>query len=596
MALTFPYRQHHYMGEFSSDANANTGITTLGFTRTAGMIYWNTASKILRAYDGTYWVNMSEAFPGIERVVFVDASSFSYTEDGSPRAPYKSIASAVTAANAMSPASDNQILIIVFPGRYKENVSLTSAYVHVWGVNRDACILYHTSGTELLSIGCSHVKISGFTFDAGAASIYLVKSATTSQSDVWFDDCRFIGRDTGNYLALITNTLSWRFDRCIMEHTTPSSLILSDQSAAAGGLSDLIEMHDCRVIGRVDSYRKNLKAFDSRFSSDYEHPIYVQGTASPRKIEMYACTIENTDDGNAITFTVSADFEFVGCRFYSTVPGTHYDINSSAAPSGTVSGCSMVGGMHHSVKTNNKRKRVGEDAGIDFYYSLADLVGAMAASDKVIIEVIGDVDLGTTGYLSPPASSDIVIDGLGRASITGTNTYLCLQATGNTNSKLKLQNIRITGNVGVQATGCALTLKNVHIDGGRVHVLSGTDTAVKVVIDGSVVAAASDNYALEIDDVDPTIIIIRSYLRGHSTNNRQAIKFDSANPNVKIGWSQVFGGALNANPCTNPGSAITMAYHHSSFNMDPADNANLSNSIATPYNVIDDDAIYYPIN
>jgi hypothetical protein len=66
MAFTIPYKQHNYMGEFANDAGALGFIQAVGFdsvgdgsgTAQAGMLYYNTTSNSMLAYNGTAWVEL----------------------------------------------------------------------------------------------------------------------------------------------------------------------------------------------------------------------------------------------------------------------------------------------------------------------------------------------------------------------------------------------------------------------------------------------------------------------------------------------------------------------------------------------------------
>lgn len=44
-----------FMGSHSSDTATTTYITTIGFSLTAGMFYYNTAENLFRMYNGTIW-------------------------------------------------------------------------------------------------------------------------------------------------------------------------------------------------------------------------------------------------------------------------------------------------------------------------------------------------------------------------------------------------------------------------------------------------------------------------------------------------------------------------------------------------------------
>jgi hypothetical protein len=64
VAYTSPYKQQNYMGEFASDAAANTAILQRQFdtnkngtgTPEEGMLYYNFVDKSFRFYNGVFWV------------------------------------------------------------------------------------------------------------------------------------------------------------------------------------------------------------------------------------------------------------------------------------------------------------------------------------------------------------------------------------------------------------------------------------------------------------------------------------------------------------------------------------------------------------
>jgi hypothetical protein len=63
VAVTSPYEQHHYLGEFASDGDALTDIQNNEWDSNGngtgdpqqGMAYYNTTSDRFRYYDGVQW-------------------------------------------------------------------------------------------------------------------------------------------------------------------------------------------------------------------------------------------------------------------------------------------------------------------------------------------------------------------------------------------------------------------------------------------------------------------------------------------------------------------------------------------------------------
>jgi hypothetical protein len=63
MSLSLPYRHHHYMGEYSSDANCLMFIQANKWdsdgdgsgTPQEGMTYYNSTSKSIKTWNGTAW-------------------------------------------------------------------------------------------------------------------------------------------------------------------------------------------------------------------------------------------------------------------------------------------------------------------------------------------------------------------------------------------------------------------------------------------------------------------------------------------------------------------------------------------------------------
>jgi hypothetical protein len=55
------------------------------------------------------------SFPGAEQILHVFGDSDNPVEDGSMRAPFLTIGAAITAANGLTPAVDNRILLLVWP-------------------------------------------------------------------------------------------------------------------------------------------------------------------------------------------------------------------------------------------------------------------------------------------------------------------------------------------------------------------------------------------------------------------------------------------------------------------------------------------------
>jgi hypothetical protein len=60
MGFTAPYDSHHYVGEHADDATANAFVTTtLGWTLSAGQIYYDTTLVALKLRTASAWVVLS---------------------------------------------------------------------------------------------------------------------------------------------------------------------------------------------------------------------------------------------------------------------------------------------------------------------------------------------------------------------------------------------------------------------------------------------------------------------------------------------------------------------------------------------------------
>jgi hypothetical protein len=239
------------------------------------------------------------------------------------------------------------------------------------------------------------------------------------------------------------------------------------------------------------------------------------------------------------------------------------EIKATGTVTGAViQGNSMLRGIEN-VQTVDPVKRIG--GGTDFYKSLAEALQQVPTGGEARILLNEDVVI--TSALAPP-SSTIVIDGQGLYNITR-GVGLPVMTIG-ASDVITFKDIALVGSLDVNGNGAELHLKNTQLD-GMVDVIAG-DTTTEVTMDRArVIGDATDGYALQISDADPTIKIFRSYLKGASAT--AAVHYNNVtNDNLKANSSGFFHGSLGTNDPFARTGVVTPDYaaDHCRFNDQPA--------------------------
>lgn len=607
MGLRDPFRSSNFMGDYTSSSAAQTAITGTGadqldLSLDVGMFYYDTTDDEFKVYNGSGWTSIGGG-GGVSQ--WTETNTIHVAKHGNDSNDGKSInlakltiGSAITAAAALTPSASNPVTIRVHTGVYSENVDLADAYVNLVGVDRASCIVTVASGFVLDLNGEDNIRISNLTFEGtGTASVM----RTLSSSNVDFDSCRFYDNSTngGNEPELgstLGHIFTGTFRDCIFETATAGEYALTDAQA-----SNDVKFWDCV----------------------FEEGFYTRGA-----VQMFSCTIEATTPACFYAISGTTTKELFDCKFVNSATGNNaYAINAAANIKLRVYGGEMRGGpdvsfdiigpntmdeafvqgvrLRHGLEAEiavqgRIRRAGGDDGDMDFYADFNEAWDSVESNDDVVIVLQADFDVSGFGT-DTPATSKVVVTGQGMYGLDHASSSFNLGP--GQGSELELREMTFSqGTARLQTTGSTLRLgPGFQASGGMAEVASGADSTSLFVMDGASVNSGGGLYGLanqpafDVSDKDCPIRIFRSYLKGEDHANGYAIDLGADNANIKIAHSTLMHGSLSNNkPISQPGSNINFASHHNTWNEDPeyTSGNTLTNSIGTPYDVIDTDGDY----
>jgi hypothetical protein len=547
-----------------------------------------------------------KSLPDISQVLWVDKTSGSYTPDGSIQAPYNSINSAIAAVPG-TPSATNRWVIFIMPGIYAEAVVTTDDYVDLVGFDKHTTIIQQSSTSRPLTIGARNMAFRNLTFEcASGCTANIVYRNDIGTDLVRFDNCDFLGTNGNANNFFYTDRGSFEFHACrFLQSSTDLRVFLSEVGSGAG---EYQRFYDCEFEGAVRlNGQDTIDFYDCTMVSSAANGVWFATLFNGNTTQLcrlHGCRVENTGTGWAIYNNAlnSTGWLLEGCDFVVSTPTSDID-GGNYLQKVTVSGNSMSKGMAETVRTANRVKYAGGQAGnLDWYTDIEEAVNSLSVvapsnDDGCIIYMMADYS--SSAQVQQDQNITVTIDG---QECTWTDTvpasgFTFLATTGK--NVLKRINF-VDASIGCQGSATKLYIDNCDIRGNVSQRGVGDDADTKTVIHGSSVyndGVSAIPEALGISSSLPTIIVSHSYLKGYNSSSGYAVDFNlTDNDNFKAEHSTLMHGQLGSNnPFGNPPTSgdIDYAVHHCTMNQEPmiVDSTKWNNTIdpAQRFNTIDVD-------
>lgn len=502
------------------------------------------------------------SFPGIQQILYVEADSTNAVEDGTIQAPFHTIQAAVTAANALTPAIGNRILILIYPGIYDEQVTLADDYVYLAGIDQDSCIL--TNAATPLTVTADETAVWTLAIRVTGAD-----TIADISGDASFYECLFESTNNSDSSRIeVLAAADVLFKDCQLIHGFSGRMILRSQAAG-----NIVRLDGCQVAGYLDPLIGSL------FITDCD----ITSSLAARTIRLGASNVDVTIRGSRIANTAGDVILFIGNPSGDVVilsnefeAAAGFCLDASAAVTGiTIDNNVMIGGGIDEDISHIKPERIVGASGMKDWYATTQEALTSCTFDDIVVKLLVDEALGA--QLTVPAQT-LILDGQGKHSLTRTGATAAAVTTG---TDLTLRDIVLTGEW--QVTNAAiLRLHDVEINGAIRMEANTTAAALLEVIDSEVIGSNAWLWAIRIRDADPTIILKRSRLKGKV--GQVALYWDSGatNDNVQIQDCAIMHGSLGANNPFGRNAAQTPDYRstHTIYNLDPETGAIWTNLVA----------------
>jgi len=506
------------------------------------------------------------SFPGAQQILHIFGdSTYIGAADGTMRKPFMTIGAAVTAANALTPAVDNRVLLLVWPkeGGYDEAVTLADDYVYMAGVSRDGVILT-TAAAIVLTVTTQHTAVWNMTVVStkGASPGSVIE--VTAPGAAWTEPCSFYEcvfiSSAANVLMGIRASTRASFKDCRIEGVGAGSIV-----GQFVGLSVILD--GCAVDTRIQVFGGCV------FTLLHSDTAGINGPVSSASFFLHNSILHNDGTTAPVDLSVApTDLVVQGCHFVNAT-GISYDISSVAAITGAIiENNVMVKGIDPDISHVNPNKRVGEAAVKDWYATVQDALDA-CTYDDCVVTMYQDETLA--GGLTWNKILTVTVDGRSINAINyGAGQILGLGGGGYSNRHFTFRRITLTGVIIFSVSDGflqSLTLDRCEMS-GAVACGSGTLGTVKIVsstIRGN--NGANVYWPLRFySDTDSTVVVENSFLKGYSTY--PAVYWAGVtNNNLKAKHSTFVHGSAGANNPFDASAAQTPNFraHHCGFNADP---------------------------
>lgn len=513
------------------------------------------------------------SLPGVEAaLIHVDKGPVTGAEDGTRQNPYHTVAQGLAAAAAIA-AAGNPAVCLVYPGEYAETGLVMAAdYVSLVGVGgRDAVRIAGTTQPTVLTITAELTSVWGITFEQSYVNSDIVHVNTGSSTRCELHECAFETAAAGSQAVNVGDGGCLLKD-CKLYHGNLSGIFHRAILVTGNSGNNDVVVDNCQITGCLTLDESIIRIEHCKISSRSPTAGIVLTTGG--EFHMRHC--EHTEVQNdCLQFQAQPNVAVIqDNRLRATNVG--YDINATLAVTGfDIAGNLMLRGMHGNISHIDPIKYVAVvgNPKLDFYQTLQHALDA-CTFDDCVIKLVDDLTL-TAEAIPPAYGFRVTIDGNGFHSITraGASALLAL------GQNVTLVDLRIYGALRITGTG-TLTFVRGYMEGG-VDLLNGcTAAAYFRCVRTSIVAQGFMPWAIRMQDVDPSIYVKRSYLKG--TAGQPAIYYAVQNDNLKIEHSTIWHGSGAANLPIGRSAAQTPTYcsHHDAYNTDPLAGGWLTNAIA----------------
>jgi len=497
--------------------------------------------------------------------IWVDKTTSVYVADGSVQYPYNTIQAGLNAAALLLPTISKPVEVIVMPGVYAEQVTLSVPYVYLTGWDRDTTIIT-AAAVPTLDVTTQYTAVRDLTVitTADALNTYFVRVRTVGPAftvAVEFWHCYFFRNILKQLSVDVETNARANFHFCRFYHTPRN---IGANMVRATGAAAILGMYDCVVVGMFHCQNGATLVV---MRSDVE---MVYHTAAPGNIYLFDCIVrDDTVFPPVFLGLAPAVLVIKGCRFSNSGTWSPYDICSDVAVTGAVIENNVMGlgtrpgGIDPDVSHVNPIKYVGAAGNKDFYVSTQDALTA-CTYDDCVIKLLKDEALGAA--LLPPARP-CTIDGNGKHLITRAGNDVLSMVTG---ARTVLRDLEIVGIIQFGgADAITLRLEDCSMT-GRVMINGTAAGGTFSVLRSSIIATAAYTFAMMLESNTPNIILDCARMKGFAA---AAIFWDGAinNSNVASKHSTILHGSLAANdPFGRAGVQVpNFRSHHTAYNSIP---------------------------
>lgn len=522
-----------------------------------------------RAGGGTWTEN---------RTIYVDPVNGLDTNDGTcPATAVKTFAQGYTLVSALSPTGANRARLALTPGTWTLTGTFTWALdgvvIEGMGGRDETIIEYAGTVLEITGTDCEFKNLRIRVVSPTTGNAIWIRSGST----VLFTACRLSSYDTGSGVLINHASAVVTFSRCVIENTsaTVTSPCMTITSCTR------VETHDCSMNARMILTAGNYADFNSVFQMGDKYGYYI------------GSTIIVTLIGTKIVSTGGLACVYAGGSGLVSVLGCFLDNGGSAAEIVGASttypirceGTVMRNGIAESTRQWSNIHRTGAGQyGVDQHINL-DAACERFVGYKIVVMLDGDIDVGTI-YPTFLSGSDVIIDGRGRWQLYTSNPAYPRIICGD-GCKLTLQNLetyQCITTLGV--TGVLIVRRCVFRS--QLSILNTCTADAALYVEDSTFIAPDGYACIAVDDADPSICLTNSNFYCYSGGAKPAITLGALNQNIEISGCVLTG--IPADPTTVypiANAAVAILSHRNSYNCDPFVQVDLTNSVVTPYDVVD---------
>jgi hypothetical protein len=508
-----------------------------------------------------------ESLFDVEQVLFVDNSAApTGTEDGTLQDPFQDIQDAMTAAAALTPAADNRIGIIVFPGLYTGFNS--EDYVTVSGIQREGCIV-QDAGTALVADD-DHCSFRNLTFHVtGTTSPVVSVTAGLAASPILFFNCVFLGANDDTTQVEVSGG-----GECLMRDCYLSQTAGATTAVLCTGNGSTLELHDCRITGSAAVATQSDLILRGCTVDSSDPAGAIQSPTSCNALIIDDCQIVSAD-GHAIALTQQPDRFEVTDSVLTAGDAASFSVYAAVAvPDCVIENNTMhIGGIHSNIQSTNTTKYVGSSGMRDWFSTSLEAILAVGASTALhVIELLKNETV--TANITMASTNNILYKGNG---YTMTRAGLLF---GTNSAVLEVEDLQLSGYLSLYGGTSQLTLCCCALTG--YVTLSGVAAGGFLRLKHTNINSPSAVGAIDIQTANPDVFVDHSYLR--CSTAAAAIQWNNGvtNDNVQIKYSTILHGSLGANNPFGRDAAQTPNYssHHSEYNVDPQTGGVWTNLVA----------------